>query len=83
MTQSENAPATPEPTLRNGEASTNEPATKSEFERAEAIADKIGETVAALALDWGRKLLYAGAVVRESVEDIWAEAQSIRRGNKS
>jgi enoyl-CoA hydratase/carnithine racemase len=79
----DNTSPAPDPALHNGDVQANVPPSKSEMERAQEIADKIGAAVSEFSLKWGWKLLQAGAVVRESVEDIWAEAQSIRRGNKS
>jgi hypothetical protein len=49
-------------------------------DRAQEVADQIGKKVAELTINWALKLARAGAVIRESVEDVWAEAQSIRRG---
>jgi hypothetical protein len=52
------------------------------MERAEEIVDRVAERVSQLTSTWGRKLLRLTARVREEAEDIWAEAQSIRRGEQ-
>jgi hypothetical protein len=57
-------------------------ADKSNVDRAHVLADQIGSKVAAFTLTLGFKLARASAVVRETVQDVWAEAQSIRRGTK-
>jgi hypothetical protein len=90
----ENASASPqpgasgEPPLRNGNAQgpagpeqgNATPTDPSQVDRAQEMANRIGSAVASFTLTWGWKLARAGAVIRESVEDVWAEAQSIRRG---
>jgi hypothetical protein len=53
---------------------------RSEMERAEEMVDRIAERVSHYTSVWGRKLLRFAARAREEAEDIWAEAQSIRRG---
>jgi hypothetical protein len=54
----------------------------SKVDRAQVLADEIGKKVADFTLSLGAKLVRAGALVREAVEDVWAEAQSIRRGKQ-
>ena len=54
----------------------------SNVNRAEELANQFGKKVADFTLSLGGKLVRAGAVVREAVEDVWAEAQSIRRGKQ-
>ncbi len=53
---------------------------RSEMERAEEMVDRIAERLSHFTSVWGRKLLRVAARAREEAEDIWAEAQSIRRG---
>jgi hypothetical protein len=47
-----------------------------EVARAEQIADRTAERVAGFTSRWGRRLLTR---IQQEAEDIWAEAQSIRR----
>jgi hypothetical protein len=61
-------------------ASQGNGAGRSEMERAEEMVDRFAERVSELTSVWGRKLLRLAARAREEAEDIWAEAQSIRRG---
>jgi hypothetical protein len=49
------------------------------MQRAEELADQIGERVGHYASVIGHKLMQWAARIREEAEDIWAEAQSIRR----
>jgi hypothetical protein len=48
--------------------------------RAEELADYLGERIGHYASLVSFKLLQWAARAREEIEDIWAEAQSIRRG---
>ena len=48
-------------------------------ERAEELVDRVGESVGHLASLAGWRMLKAAAFVREEAEDVWAEAQSVRR----
>ncbi len=48
-------------------------------ERAEELVDRMGESVGYIASLAGWRLLRAAAFVREGAEDVWAEAQSVRR----
>jgi hypothetical protein len=47
--------------------------------RAEELVDRIGVRVGEITASLGHQLLRLGARVREEAEDIWAEAQSLRR----
>ena len=47
--------------------------------RAEELVDRMGESMGHLASLAGWRLLRAAAFVREGAEDVWAEAQSVRR----
>jgi hypothetical protein len=52
------------------------------MQRAEELADRLGERVSHYASLLGHKLMQFAARVREEAEDIWHEAQSIRRGER-
>ena len=56
-----------------------ETAPRPAVERAEELADRIGERVGHFAAVIGRNILQLAARAREEAEDIWAEAQEIRR----
>ena len=49
-------------------------------ERAEVLVDQMGERLGHFLSIAGHQLRKATARAREEAEDIWAEAQSIRRG---
>ena len=59
-------------------AATQQPATQ----RAEEIVDRVGERVGYLASSIAQRIRTTTARAREEAEDMWAEAQSIRRGRK-
>jgi hypothetical protein len=48
-------------------------------ERAEEMVDHLGQRVGQMGAEAGQRLLRLAARTREEAEDIWAEAQSIRR----
>jgi len=50
--------------------------------RAEEMVDRIGQRIGHYASVAGTEILRFAARAREEVEDIWAEAQHIRRGGK-
>jgi hypothetical protein len=50
--------------------------------RAEEWVDRIGARVGEATAFLGHQLLRLGARVREEAEDIWAEAQNLRRGQR-
>jgi len=50
--------------------------------RAEQMVDQLAEKVGRFTSVLGRRILWLGARLREEAEDIWAEAQSIRRREK-
>ena len=52
----------------------------SRLDRVEELMDKIGRKVGSFTSMLGQKLIRLAAHAREGVEDCWAEAQSIRRG---
>jgi hypothetical protein len=78
-----------EPVQRNGSAgaapSGEETASeeKSSVDRVEEIMDQAGHKVGALTSQLGQSLFRMLAHARETLEDCWAEAQSIRRGEKN
>ena len=49
-------------------------------ERAEVLVDRMGEQLGHFLSMAGHRLRKATARAREEAEDIWAEAQAIRRG---
>lgn len=57
------------------DGSSRRPAT----ERAEELVDRLGESVGQFASLAGLRFLRVAALVREGAEDVWAEAQSVRR----
>ncbi len=52
-------------------------------DRAEEIAAKAAEKAAGAAAACVRGVTWIFASVREAAEDLWAEAQSVRRGDKN
>lgn len=57
-----------------------QPATQQEAaQRAEEIIDRVGERVGYFASSMAQRVRIATARAREEAEDMWAEAQSIRR----
>ena len=76
--------ATPAEAIRTEQApaGTNDGADGSATHRAEEMVDRLAEKVAHFTAAFGRQILRLGARVREEAEDMWAEAQSIRRGEK-
>lgn len=48
-------------------------------ERAEQMLDRVGERVGRYASLAGLRLRRMAAVAREEAEDVWAEAESVRR----
>jgi hypothetical protein len=92
----ENTSAAPETVQYNGAAASKpagEPAPEAaptadekkksaHVERAEEIVDRVASKVAEKTSVWGRKLLRLASRVKESAQDFWAEAQSIRRGDQ-
>jgi hypothetical protein len=52
------------------------------MQRAEEMTDRLGERLGHFASLVGMKILRLAARFREEAEDIWAEAQHIRRGNQ-
>lgn len=52
-------------------------------ERAEELVDRLGESVGQFASLAGLRLLRVAALAREEAEDVWAEAQSVRRAQQS
>ena len=52
------------------------------LQRAEELVDRMGERFAYYAAFLGAKIREFAARLREEAEDIWAEAQSLRRGEQ-
>ncbi len=52
-------------------------------ERAEAVVDLLGERIGAFAFIAGFQIRRLAARAREEAEDLWAEAQSVRRARGS
>ena len=50
--------------------------------RAEEVVERMGRTLSQFASLAALRMLQAAARVREEAEDMWAEAQSIRRGER-
>ncbi len=51
-------------------------------ERAEELVDRVGQTMTHWAGLAALRILKVTALAREAAEDVWAEAQSIRRGER-
>ena len=49
------------------------------MERAEEVVDRLGQRAGQIGLEVGQRLRRLAARAREEAEDIWAEAQSVRR----
>ncbi len=60
------------------EAAQAEKPGQSATEKAEALVDRVGERVGLLAAVAGLQVMRTTALLREGVEDMWAEAQNIR-----
>jgi hypothetical protein len=69
-------------TATNGAAPPNGSASGPQVARAEEIVDRLAARAAEVTSVWGRRLLRAASRIREEAEDVWAEAQSIRRGEQ-
>jgi hypothetical protein len=54
----------------------------SRVERAEEMVDKIATGVSDFTSRWGRRVMRLLSRVKEEAEDMWGEAQSIRRGDQ-
>jgi hypothetical protein len=82
FTATATAPAPEAPHVENqpGGAPAPEP---SSVERAEQIADRLGERCAEVTSACVRKLAWLTARAREAVQDLWAEAQSVRNKDQS
>ena len=65
-----------------GDGAPPKPSQRPVMERAEELADHLGDRVGHFASLIGYKIMQWTARAREELEDIWAEAQRIRRGNK-
>lgn len=54
----------------------------SNVKRAEELVDRIAVQVSGFTANWGRRVVRVLSRVKEEAEDIWGEAQSIRRGDQ-
>jgi hypothetical protein len=73
---SSSAAAAPAP---NPEAAAME---SSRVQRAEVMVDRVAERVSDFTSRWGRRVVRVFSRIKEEAEDIWGEAQSIRRGKQ-
>jgi hypothetical protein len=76
------AKQTPQSKDSTAEAPEDVASEQSTLERAEKLADRIGLVIGVAAAVAGRQVIRFAARTREVIEDCWAEAQSIRRGDK-
>jgi hypothetical protein len=53
------------------------------MERAEEVVDRLGQRAGEIGSQVGQCVLRLAARAREEAEDIWAEAQSMRRREQS
>ncbi len=60
----------------------NDNSGRSAEERAEELVERLGQQLGQVASLVALRLLKAAALIREEAEDVWAEAQSIRRGER-
>jgi hypothetical protein len=70
------------PNGAHGATASQEPGTSPALQRAEELVDRMGERLAHYAAFLGTKIKEWAAHLHEEAEDIWAEAQSIRRGEQ-
>jgi hypothetical protein len=70
-------PAGEVPSSSNGSATAHTP-----VDRAERLVEQVAENVSAFTARWGRRAWSVVSRVREEAEDMWSEAQSIRRGDQ-
>ncbi len=81
------SPEATEEAAKNGEVKAapidtdEKPPEPSAVDRAEDSLDEVGRQIGRLFVGVTRRLTKAAAVAREEMEDLWAEAQSIRRGD--
>ncbi|MBV9279773.1 MAG: hypothetical protein JOZ41_06810 [Chloroflexi bacterium] len=67
----------------NGGAPPDGASDRLDTQRAEEMVDRMGQTVGGFAAKVGLEIMKAGARAREEVEDMWAEAQSLRHGDQA
>jgi hypothetical protein len=77
-----NGAAHPEPGV-NGQPPAPAPTPATRVEQAEVLADQLARRVSAATAVVGRGLFRFLARVREEAEDVWAEAQNLRKKDKS
>jgi hypothetical protein len=61
----------------------NQPPPNETVQRAEVVVDQLGQRLGHFLSIAGQQLRKVAARTREEAEDIWAEAQNIRRGEHS
>jgi hypothetical protein len=66
-----------------GQPAPSDAASETRLDRAEKLADQVGERAAKIVGAVAFGFLRFLARAREEAEDVWAEAQHIRRGDKS
>ena len=54
----------------------------SQVDRAEQMVERVAANVSSFTAKWGRRAWSVVSRVREEAEDMWSEAQSIRRGDQ-
>jgi hypothetical protein len=57
-------------------------AAKAPVDRAEQLVEQVAQKVSSFTATWGRRAWSVVSRVREEAEDMWSEAQSIRRGDQ-
>jgi hypothetical protein len=60
----------------------DETSPKASVDRAEQLVEQVSQKVASFTSTWGRRAWSVLSRVREEAEDMWSEAQSIRRGDQ-
>src|ERR1700692_2433969 len=58
------------------------PTNRSHVDRAEEMVERVAETVSSFTAKWGRRAWTLVSRARQEAEDVWSEAQSIRRGDQ-
>jgi hypothetical protein len=82
-TDSNGAPAAAAGDGRSGTPSAEDVAAEERLRRAEEMVDRMAHRIGEAAGRLGHGLLRLAARAREEAEDIWAEARSLSRGERS
>jgi hypothetical protein len=56
---------------------------KSGFDRAEEMVDRLAERVSSLTSSWGREFLRLTSRARESAQDFWSDVQEFRESKRN